>query len=42
MGKEKWEPEKEAESMERVRDKVKAEAERQANEWVGDAEGMVE
>ena len=42
MGKEKWEPKKEAESMERVVDKVKGEVERQSTEWVGDAEGMVE
>lgn len=42
MGKEKWEPKEEAAAMERIVDNIKAEAERQASEWIGDAQGMVE
>jgi hypothetical protein len=35
-------PKKDLESIDRIVDNVKAEAERRSSEWIGDAEGMVE
>jgi hypothetical protein len=35
-------PKKDQEAIDRIIENVKAESERQSNEWVGDAKGMVE
>lgn len=44
MGKDKKDidPMRDVESINTIIDNVKAEAERQASEWIGDAKGMVE
>jgi len=33
---------KDQESIDKITDNIKAEVERRSNEWIGDAEGMVE